>query len=53
MLNVILLLSRDQDLGRLDPMLLSQQSRMEIFFDGVKNKVNFTDENGNYADLEA
>ena len=53
MSHIILLLSIDEDLGRLDPTLLSDQSRMEIFFDGVKNKAKFTDENGNYTDLES
>ena len=50
MLRAIFFVSIDQDLSRLDPLLLSQQSSMEIFFDGVKNKEELIDENGNYTD---
>ena len=51
MLRAIFFISIDQDLSRLDPLLLSQQSSMEIFFDGVKNKEDLINENGNYTDI--
>ena len=52
MLSPIFLVCLDKHLSRLDPTLLSQQSAMEIFFDGVINKEYFVDENGNYKDIE-
>ena len=42
-----------QSLGRLDPTLMSDQTRMEIALDGVKNKGFITDESGNYLDIES
>ena len=35
-------------LRRLDPLLMSQESLLESFLGGVKNKGRFTDSNGNY-----
>ena len=52
MIHTVLVVTIDSQLGRLDPMLLSQQSRMEIFFDGVENKNSFTDINDNYIEVE-
>ena len=52
MIHSIFLISVDKDLSKLNPALFSQQSRMEISFDGVRNKADFTDEDGNYVDLK-
>ena len=42
----------DKHLSRLDPSLLSNQARMEIFLDGIQRKHLFQDENGNFTDFE-
>ena len=42
--------AEDKYMSRLDPALLSQQTLMEMFVDGFKNKEPFQDENGHYTD---
>ena len=38
------------NLSRLDPLLLSQQTQMEMFVDDFAEKSDFQDESGNYTD---
>ena len=40
----------EQYLSRLDTALLSEQTLIEMFVEGFKNKKFFQDENGNYTD---
>ena len=52
MIPTIFLSSADQTLGRLDPALMSTQACMEVFIGGTKNKSQFTDDHGNFRDIE-
>ena len=42
----------EEYLSRLDPALLSQQSLMEMLFDGLEDKDHLNDENGNFTECE-
>ena len=44
----LLFAADDKKLGRLDPMLLSDQARMETAFENMENKTDITDSSGNY-----
>ena len=51
MQTVLLVISPDnENLSRLDPALLSEQTLFEMFVEGFQDKSRFQDEHGNYTD---